>query len=177
VTKALPEDEAVRVPDSAHEQGLGHTIGRISTLLSSGATSPGDRAGLRRMQPGRQPPLVWYQFAVVAHLDALSREGTNDWMTVVAGMALMGSRAHDVSTGFGTSLARSGYSALRLERLLSAEGQTKRLLTLRAARFLAAHSTATNWVQAATLLMAREPDKQDAIRERVATDFYRHTIN
>ena len=65
-------------PRSDTASSLAHTIGRLATLLKSGAVSPGDRAALRRMQPGQSPPLTWYQFAVVAGLD--SPDSEPDWM-------------------------------------------------------------------------------------------------
>lgn len=159
-------------PRSDTASSLGHTIGRLATLLKSGAVSPGDRAALRRMQPGQSPPLTWYQFAVVAGLD--SPDSEPDWIAIVAGMALMSPEAHVPGRPFGTALATTGYSELRLERLLASEGQTQRLLLLRTARFLAAHRTGANWVQPAALLLAREHHRREAVRNQVATDFFHH---
>lgn len=150
---------------------LAQTIGRISALLKGGVVSPGDRAALRRMQPGQPPPLTWYQFAVVAGLD--SPDSQPEWVAIVAGMALMSPEAHVPGRGFGTALATAGYSELRLERLLASEGQTQRLLVLRAARFLAAHRTGANWVQPAALLLTRDHDRREGMRNQVATDFFR----
>jgi len=154
---------------------LAEIIGRIAALMKSGAVSPGDRAALRRMRPGHAPPLTWYQFAVVSQLDR--QDSSLDWITIVAGMALMSPDAHAPGRGWGEALFATGYSELRLERLLMSEGPTQRLLVLRAARFLAAHNTAANWVQPAALLLAREADKRERVCNIIATDYYRSKIN
>ena len=151
---------------------MAQTIGRIATLMKSGGVSPGDRAALRRLQPGQAPPLIWYRFAVLAGLDSLGLSA--DWVTIVAGIALMSPDAHTAVRGLGEALATAGYSELRLERLLVSEGPTQRLLLLRAARFLAAHHTAINWNQPAGLLLARDADKREALCDTIASDFYRH---
>lgn len=162
---------SAQTPRSDTPPSLAQTIARVAALLKIGAVSPGDRAALRRMQPGQPRPLTWYQFAVVAGLD--SPDSQPDWVAIVAGMALMSPEAHVPGRGFGTALATTGYSELRLERLLASEGQTQRLLVLRAARFLAAHRIGANWVQPAALLLARDHDRREVMRHQVATDFFR----
>jgi len=150
-------------------------IGQIAAALSSDRFPTGERAVLRRMNPGQLPPLAFYRFALRHLPEGWDREADTreSWGTLVAGVALMSPNAHRPDRGLGRALAEAGYAAARLERLLAAEGDTRRSLLLRAARFLAAKSTSCNWVDAAQLLFTRDPDKRESLQRRVAWDFYR----
>ncbi len=154
---------------------LYRTIGQIAAVLGSDRLPTGERAALRRMHPSQSVPLVFHRFSL-RYLPAdwdQTVEARKDWVTLVAGIALMSPNAHRPDLGLGKALAQTGYSEARLERLLAAEGDTRRALLLRAARFLAAHATACNWVEGALLLLTRDPDKREAIHYRIAREFYR----
>ncbi len=156
------------------DHGLPSTIGRIAQVIDSDRLPTGERAALRRMVPTQAPPLTFYRFAL-RHLDAgwdADAELRKDWITIVAGLALMSPNAHRPDRRLGTALAEAGYSEARLERLLAADGDTRRTLLLRAARFLAAKGSACNWVDAAQLLLTRAPDKREQIQRRIAKDYY-----
>jgi len=160
------------------ESGLPSTIGRIAQVLGNDRFPTGDRAALRRMVPTQPPPLIFYRFAL-RYLDDrwdTDEEVRKDWITIVAGIALMSPNAHRPDRRLGAALAGSGYSEARLERLLAAEGDIRRTLLLRAARFLAAKGSPCNWVDAAQLLLTRDPEKRDEIHRRIARDFYQ-TLN
>lgn len=158
----------------APEAKLASSVGRIAAVLEHEGFPPAERAALRRMNPEILPPLAWYRFAL-PHLPEdwdLTEERQKKWMTLVAGIALMSPAAHRPDVSLGQALGESGYSEARLERLLEAEGDTQRVLLLRAARYLAAKSRPFNWTEAALLLFAREENKQESIRRRIARDFY-----
>lgn len=154
------------------DQNLASSIARIAGLMSSNQFPTGERASLRRMAPGQIPPLGFYRFAM-RYLPEGWERNLDEWTVLVAGMAIMAPNAHDPRRGFGTALAISGYSEARLERLLSAEGETRRTLVLRAARFLAAKGVAFNWVDAAAFLLTRHDELREQIHRRIARDYYR----
>jgi len=156
------------------DQGLPSTIARIARVIGSDRFPAGDRAALRRMVPTQAAPLSFYRFAV-RHLDVgwdADPELQKDWITIVAGIALMSPGAHRPDQRLGAVLAETKYSEARLERLLAAEGDIRRTLLLRAARFLAAKRAACNWVDAAQLLLTRDPEKREQIHRRIAKDYY-----
>lgn len=159
------------VPD----QGLPGIISRIAQVIGGDRFPTGERAALRRMAPGQPPPLAFYRFAL-RYLPTGWDYGQSlqkDWVTLVAGIALMSPGAHRADRSLGTALAEVGYSQARLERLLAADGDTRRILVLRAARFLAVKGTACSWVDGAQLLLVRDPEKRELVNMRIAKDFYR----
>lgn len=156
----------------APERTLEQQLGKIAGLISSDRFPPGHRAALRRMSPGQPLPLDFYRFALNC-LPEGWEHNIEDWTAVVAGIALMSPNAHNPSVGFGTALGEAGYSELRLERLLAAEEGVRRILFLRAVRFLAAKSQAFNWAEGARFLLTRDEEKRQALNLRIATDFYK----
>lgn len=158
------------------DDGLPSTIARIDGVLSSEQYSTGDRAALRRMAPGQPIPLAFYRFALGFLADEWDRDADTkaNWAAIVAGMAVMSPGAHRVDWPLGRALAEAYYSETRLERLLSAEGDTARALVLRTARFLAAKGTPCNWVDLACLLLTQQDEKRDNLTLRVARAFYSH---
>lgn len=161
-------------PTQAPEASLWHEIGHVAGVLGNASFPPGDRAALRRMASDQRPPLGFYRFAA-SHLPGgwdRDADAIRDWVTIVAGIAVMSPDAHQPSRGLGAALAEAGYAESRLERLLGSEDDVRRTLLLRAARFLAAKSLRGNWVDGAQLLLARDPEAREAIHRRVARDFY-----
>ena len=158
-------------------QRLDSLIPKISAIIGSEGVSTGQRAALRRMTPRQPPPLAFYSFAVNCLPDGWDRnnESRKDWVTIVGGIALMSPNSHDPKRGLGRALSESEYSEARLQRLLSdsATGDVLRFLVLRASRFLAAKLTPFDWVQGSALLLTRDQDRLDSIREQIAKDFYR----
>lgn len=160
-------------PQTTEQPLLASTIGRIAGLIGSDGFPTGDRARLRRMTPGQPPPLAFTRFAV-AHLSESWEHWLDDWVTLVAGIALMAPKAHRPGYGLGRALAEAGYSEARLERLLDADGQTRRILLLRAARFLAAKQTPCDWTDVARLLLTHDEAKLEKIRLGIARDYFSH---
>jgi len=158
----------------ASKTSLASTIGRIAGIIGSDHFATGERAALRRMVPDQPPPLSFYRFAL-SHLPEgwdRNQNTIRDWMTITAGIAIMSPNAHSLERGFGSALAKAGYSEIRFERLLSSTGNTRRVLVLRAARFLAAKNTPCNWVEGSKLLLTRE-EERETLHRRIAQDFYR----
>ncbi|WP_297529627.1 type I-E CRISPR-associated protein Cse2/CasB [Thiohalobacter sp.] len=156
---------------STSPDSLARAIAHVAGTLSSEHFPTGERAALKRMTPGQPPPLYFYRFAL-RHLPETWERDEADWITLVAGIALMVPHAHRSGTGLGTALGEGGYSEGRLERLLQSEGDTRRTLFLRAVRFLAAKARPFDWQDAARLLLTRDPEKRERVHRHVARDFY-----
>ena len=157
----------------ANNVDLGSRIGRICSLIGSNSFSTACRAALRRLNPHKAPSLVFYRFAVY-HLPKTWEARKADWMTLTAGIATMSPSIHRPGQGLGQVLGLTGYSEARLERLLSAEGDTRRILFLRAVRFLAAKSAPFDWKDGALFLLLRDREKQERLHARIAQDYYRY---
>lgn len=153
------------------ERTLEQHLARVAGILSSDGFPSGQRAALRRMSPGHPLPLCFYQFAV-SHLSVGWEQAIDDWATLIAGIALMSPNAYSAHVGLGEALGEAGYSEFRLERLLAAEDMVRRVLLLRAVRFLAAKSKAFNWAEGARFLLIRDEDRRQALNLRIAKDFY-----
>jgi CRISPR type I-E-associated protein CasB/Cse2 len=117
---------STRVP----EANLAQVIGRVAAVIEGEQCATGERAALRRMSLDQPPPLIFYRFALRYLPEGWdsTEDLRRDWMTLVAGMARMSPNAHRPDQPFGKVLAEGGYSEARLERLLSAEGDTQRTL-------------------------------------------------
>ncbi|HQD79736.1 MAG TPA: type I-E CRISPR-associated protein Cse2/CasB [Bacillota bacterium] len=160
--------QAVQAPEGTLEQ----QVGRIAGILSSERFPTGERAALRRMNPGHPLPLSFYRFAF-SYLPPGWEKAIDDWTTLVAGIALMSPNAYSPQVGFGAALADAEYSESRLERLLAAEYEVRRTLFLRAIRFLAAKSKPFNWAEGARFLLTESKSKREMLNLSIARDFYR----
>lgn len=154
--------------------GLASIVARLARLLESDSFPTGERARLKRLRPTAPPPLSFYRFALKHLPEDWDRhlERQRDWITIVAGMAIMSPFIHDPQSPLGTVLGQERYSEARLERLLAAEGDVMRTLALRVCRFLAAKHRAFNWLDLAWLLLSRGDPRRQA-QERIARDYYR----
>jgi CRISPR system Cascade subunit CasB len=148
-------------------------IGRMAAVISSSTFPTGDRAALRRMVPAQPIPLTFYRFAL-NYCPSNWQYQRDDWLAITAGIALMSPAAHDPRVGLGAALARHGYSEARLERLLGARGEVRRILFLRAVRFLAAKVQPFNWVEGARFLLTSDAEKREELNFRIARDFYNY---
>lgn len=153
-------------PDS-----LARTVAHVAGILSSDHFPTGERAALKRMSLGQPPPLYFYRFAM-RHLPETWARDEADWITLIAGMALMAPHVHRPGLGLGKVLGDAGYSEARLERLLQSEGNTRRTLFLRAVRFLAAKAQPFDWLDAARLLLTRDQEKLERVHRSIASDFF-----
>ena len=156
---------------STSPDSLARAIAHVAGTLSSEHFPTGERAALKRMTPGQPPPLYFYRFAL-RHLPDTWERDEADWITLAAGIALMAPHAHRPGSGLGKALGEGGYSESRLERLLQSEGDTRRTLLLRAVRFLAAKTRPFDWLDAARLLLTRNPEKREHVHRHIAREFY-----
>jgi CRISPR system Cascade subunit CasB len=154
---------------------LSSHVGKAAGVICNDKFSTGDRAKLKRMVPTEPLPSAFYRFAF-SHLPEDWERSRVEWGTIVAGIAIMAPSAHSHASGFGKVLAESNYSESRFERLLATEDEVLCTLVLRLARFLAAKGRTVDWSQIASLLLAKE-DNADAIRMRIAKDYYRALKN
>lgn len=164
----------MQAQQQASESSLSTHIGRIAGTICNDRFPTGDRAMLRRMTPGAAPPLRFYRFALDVGFPGNWEHQVADWMTIVAGIALMSPNAHRPDVGFGKALAESRFSESRLERLLASEHMTRRTLLLRAVRFLAGKNAPMNWNQAAQLLLTKDVMVREQVHRRIARDFYQN---
>jgi len=148
-------------------------ITRMAAVICSSRFPTGDRAALRRMVPGHPVPLTFYRFAF-SYCPENWQSYREEWISIVAGMALMNPNAHDPHMGLGSALAKTNYSEARLERLLDSNGAVRRLLFLRTVRFLAAKLQPFNWVEGARFLLTSDAEKREALNARIARDFYNY---
>jgi CRISPR system Cascade subunit CasB len=125
------------------------------------------------MTPEKAPPLAFYRFAF-RHLPDFWETRQQEWMTIVAGIAIMSRNPHNPRQPVGSVLAESGYSENRLERLLAAKEDMLHVFVLRTARFLAAHGEAVNWNDFARLVLSQDLESSDVARHAIARDYYRH---
>jgi CRISPR system Cascade subunit CasB len=160
-------------PATVDRPGFKKHVAKIAALLSSETFPAGDRAVLKRMTPEGDPPLAFYRFAFRYLPDDWERR-PKDWMTIIAGIALMSRNPHNPSQPAGQVLSEAGYSEKRLERLLAAREEMLQLLVLRAARFLSAQGKSVNWNDFAQLILSHDREKSEAARHSIARDYYRH---
>lgn len=155
---------------STETHGLSHTVGRLARVLSGEAFPTGERARLRKWSADSPPSLAFLRFGF-SELPEGWQARSEDWEVLVAGLALMYPQGHDPGRPAGRALAEAGYAEARLERLLAADGDMRRTLLLRAARFLRAKNTSCNWIDFAFLLgLGGDPEPA---RRRLADDYFR----
>ncbi len=159
-----PEDFGPRF-DSA-VAGLASAIARLD---------PGPAAQLRRGPFAEAGAPAFWRLLTRCELDRLAAD-PEGWAAVIQGMAILTPRggdrarpsAHDPATPAGRALAAAGFSELRLARLLSTPGATRRDLAHRACRMLARYGARIDWRQMARLILFGD---QGTLR-RVAADYY-----
>jgi len=96
-----------------------------------------------------------------------------NWRAVLCALAIQRDGGFNPATPFGQALAEARFAERRLERLLSASGDTLRALALRAARQVAAKGIACDWRTFADLLFTPDDEQRERINTRIARDFYR----
>ena len=165
-------DEISTQHREAARPGLTSILGSIAATIAHPEFPSGDRAALRRMNPAIPPPLAFYRFAF-RHLPETWDRQEGAWVTLVAGLSLMGPHAHRPGLAAGRALAEAGLSESRLERLLAADGDTMHALLLRLARFLGAKVQPLDWTDLAVLILSTDPAKREQSRLRIAREYYR----
>jgi CRISPR system Cascade subunit CasB len=169
----MPHAAPMPTPPTPEATALAPLIGRVAGIIGSEDFPTGERAALKRLAPDRPPSLAFYRFCF-RYLPANWQANVGAWQTILAGLALMGAQPHRPDRPVGSALAEHQYSEARLERLLAAQDDVLYTLTLRLARFLAAKGESVNWLDLGNLLLARDRDKQEAARLKIARDYYRY---
>lgn len=152
----------------------------LAALLASAGISNGERAALKRMALDGPAPLALHRL-LMAHVDDAwqGERWLADWRAVVCALAIQRDGGYNPATPFGHALAEARFAESRLERLLSARGDTSasgdtlRALALRAARQVAAKGIACDWRTFAELLFTHDSEYRERINTRIARDFYR----
>jgi hypothetical protein len=158
-------------------------IGEVARALGADWFSSGDRAELKRYEPGRRGAgeMVALRLLVSAGAPvvAMSGDEIQNWLALLRCMALLSGPNHDPhSTAFeanpGRVLFRIGYSESRLSLLLEARHQAFHELLLRAARMMMGHGERLNWSKIAPLVLAEDPERTWAENARleIARDYF-----
>lgn len=159
-----PDDFGARLNSAA--AGIAGAIARLD---------PGPAAQLRRGPLAEVgAPAFWL---LLSRFDLMTfARDLEGWAAVLQGMAILTSKgrdrgkpsAHDPAMPVGRALSEAGFSELRLLRLLSAPGETRRDLALRACRMLARKSARIDWRQMARLILFGD----QATSRRIAEHYY-----
>lgn len=161
--------------------------GRLASAMGTIAASiersiaKGDAAELRRLShrdPGGQA--FWKICASVLEPNQLLHpgvvafeDGAARWAAIIGAMGQLAG-LHAPRTSLGEALASSGFSELRFIRLLRAHDVALLDAVRPTAAFLASKATACNQAQLAELVLSDGRPHQDAIRRRIARDYYFH---
>ena len=162
--------------------------GLLAARLMNRDVTPGDAAGLRRMNPKRPGSALYWKLMLRYHITDPNRPANDNaqveqaWAQILATIA-DGTRVgqeetsipHDPSIPFGKALATAGYHQARFEALLNAGESQVQKLTDHAARFLHANSQHYNCTDLARLMLTplRSKAQRDADRTYTARNYHR----
>ena len=139
----LLERDRPKGPESGSRTDIGLTIVRLAARIAR--LAPGPAAALRRGPLVQAGSAAFWQ--LMAENDIRARgEHLPRWATVVQAIAILTPKgrdpaklsAHDGSIPMGAALHQAGISDIRLARLLSARGEMRSDLVIRACRRLSA---------------------------------------
>lgn len=171
----MTEPAPTSTKEYATASSLAVTVGRLAHAIGAAHYPTGDRAALRRWASGQPLPLAFYRLWL-GHVDEElpPQANTAAWMLLAWCLATLGADAHAPERPWGQSLAESGFSEGRLERLLSAPDDVRADLFMGAVRFLASKGERFDLTEAARFLLTADTDKREAVHRRIAQAFYRH---
>lgn len=152
-------------------------IAALAAFIASDGCSSGERAALKRMSLEGSTPLAFHKLwlqQIDPHIDEYWKHDRWQpvWRTLVTALALQRGQFFDPKRPLGRTLHEARFAESRLERLLSAEGDTLFRLALRAARQVAAKQLPADWRDLARLLFAHSKVRQSA-NDRLARAYYR----
>lgn len=176
-------------PPKTPRQRFYGTVWRLAHALDSSqretAFAAGDLSALRREDGARSP--TFYKLSTLLLADELGQlrgevldEAERRWARVVHLLARTGGQHRTGAPSFGAALAQSGVAEARFLRLLRAEGDAVDAAARAALAPLVQKATTFDPIDlAALILSAPSPawrfhhEDTDAVRRRVARDFYR----
>lgn len=94
------------------------------------------------------------------------------WATLLMGMAHCAPYL-DMNRPLGTALFEAGWSELRLDKLLRANGEQLNFLIRRVAHYLANKSQPANWADIASLLFFQDGKRSEEVRIGISRAYYR----
>lgn len=153
---------------------LGSTISRLANYMNKGVLGPGEVADLKRLDCARpDKPAFWRALSWWISPDRPpGPDEERRWALVLSGMARMSPRNHQPGRKLGRVLAEHDYSELRLARLLRSRGASFDSTVRRLSYFLSARGEPVDWTELAALILTVNPEKAEAIRRRIARDYY-----
>ena len=155
------------------------TVRHIARELEQEAIAPGDRAAMRRIRPGEIGGPAFWKVAIrylepaglLADADSsLRRRQELYWSTILASMAEgppFGARS------LGRALADAGVTEARVLRLLRAQDDALLDAARTVAHQLAAQGSEFDWSDMVELLSSDSAPHAEAVRRRIAYDYYR----
>jgi hypothetical protein len=160
-------------PQAARQQRRDIVLG-LAGLLASAHFSPGDRAELRRLEPGDFNRPAFWRWLVQQVPEHLRRTETAEahWAMLLHGMALMAPQHHQTGRQPGRALAEADFPEARLEQLLRARGPQVWPALRRLCQFLAARATPLDWVDFSSFVLAEHEDRAEEQRRRIARSYY-----
>ncbi|MBN2586399.1 MAG: type I-E CRISPR-associated protein Cse2/CasB [Candidatus Fermentibacteraceae bacterium] len=165
-------------PTEEKRRSLASITGQITHSIDS-VLSPGDVAELRRLTPSDPFSPAFFKL-VTSFLESdpgfpshgkARDEIERRWAVFIQAAAQM-KNLHSMKVGLGYALASSGYSELRLVRLLRASDPILYREVRTAAHYLAAKAQTCNLVDMAYLLLIQVGEKAESVRRSIARDYY-----
>lgn len=172
-----------REPYFRRIQAVINTLGAAfaqTEISSHGRFSTGDLAELRRLdhQAGYTSTGGAFWRIVVEDLESrqlvsenATEQALRPWLAILQGLATLGG-LHQPKRHLGADLVEAKISEARLTRLLSARGDALLDQLRPLAHQLRSHNQATNWAEAAQLVLSDGRRSADRVRQGIARAFY-----
>lgn len=165
----------IREPE---ETTLESRIGRLAVIVAK-ELSPGDRADLRRASPDDfGGPAFWKVAAshltpagLIAGAGSIRDRQEREWIVILSAIAHL-EGLHAPKRPLGAALAESGFSELRLTRLLRADGMLLLNQVRQMVHFLGSKGTSTNVADIARLVLSDTRSERARVRRSIARNFY-----
>lgn len=159
---------------------ISEVVARLARAIQH-ALDPGEVAALRRLDPESPSSAFWKVAATHLESTGQLRDGPGRqahevrWAVILRGLALM-EGLHSPAIRLGRALAEAGYSEVRLNRLLRARDGALHDEATSAVRYLAAKAQEADLTEFALLLVSQEEEPSDAIRRRIARDYFSSSL-
>lgn len=171
---ASAESQAPAATQPRSDDGI---VGSIASKLVQESFGTGPLAELRRLDPnGRLSEPTLHRLLARHEIPEgrLRGEGLRDWALVIHCLALAAPDNLLGEAGLGRALHDAGFGEKRLVNLLDASAEELRDRLPRAVRFLVQRGGRVHGARLADLVLIRPAsDRYDAVRQRIAHEFYR----